>query len=414
LKESKLFLIATVISLFFITRITGFSTTIIRKPEEVPAVGLAFERFLTIERQFIQRGLSNAAGYLPFIRDVFITEGLPEDLVWLPLIESAFSTNAYSRAGACGLWQFMPGTAGYYNLKIDFWVDERRDPFKSTERAAKLLKNLYSYYDDWELALAAYNAGIGCVDRAIEKGNSRDFWELSSERLLKRETREYIPRFFAAAYIAENYERYGFFMDSDNRFPEYEILHVKKPIDLTIFATKSGIKLGMLKELNPELQRYVTPFGKNYNLRVPKEKLAPALAVYQDLPKEDLAGVRWHTVRTGETLSEISEKYNTKVTLVKRINNIRNSKKVYAGSKILVPVNSENIDSEEDSIYLPKKGFKTQEIVYEVRNGDTLWGIARRYETEVDLILAVNGLTFESVIMPGDTIKLWIDTAFQR
>jgi membrane-bound lytic murein transglycosylase D len=391
-----------------------FSATIIQEPDERLEVGLAFERFLTIERQFIQRGLNNAGYYLPFIKEVFNKERLPEDLIWLPLIESAFSTNAYSRAGACGLWQFMPGTARFYDLKIDFWVDERRDPFKSTEKAAKLLKSLYNYYGNWELALAAYNAGMGSVNLAIKRGRSRDFWELRTKGLLKRETREYIPRFYAAAYIAKNLNRYGFEIHTDAGFLEFETLLIEKPIDLTIFASKTGIKLGSLKKLNPELQRYVTPFGENYYLRVPREKLARALVVYKDLPKEELTGVRWHRVRSGETLSEISERYDTKVTLLKRINNIRNSKKVYAGTKILVPVHSESPDIENDPIYLPKRGFNTQEITYEVKNGDTLWGIAKKYDTEVDLILAVNGLTFESVIMPGDAIKLWIDTALQR
>ena len=403
-----------IILLFFFNRSTGLPSTIGLGPAERAQVGQAFERFLTRERQFIQRGLNNAPYYLPFIKEVFEKEKLPEDLVWLPLIESAFSPNAYSRAGASGLWQFMPGTARFYHLKIDFWVDERRDPFKSTRKAAKLLKSLYNYYNNWELALAAYNAGIGSVNSAIKKGRSRDFWELTSKGYLKRETRDYVPRFFAAAYIAENHDRYGFVLDTGIKFPEYEILLVEKPIDLTIFAGKTGIKLSSLKQLNPELQRYITPFGENYKLRVPEEKLARALVVYNELPKEDLTGVRWHRVRTGETLGEIAENYDTKVSLLKRINNITNSKRVFAGVKILVPVHSESPDNESEWVYVPRKGFETQEILYEVRNGDTIWGIANRYETEVEMIQAVNGLTFDTVIMPGDAIKLWIDTALQR
>ena len=147
---------------------------------------------------------------------------------------------------------------------------------------------------------------------------------------------------------------------------------------------------------------------------MPEKKLARALVVYNELPKEDLTGVRWHRVKTGETLSEIAEKYNTKVTLLKRINNITNSKRVYAGAKILVPVNSEGLDDADEWVYEPRKGFNTQEILYEVRKGDTIWDIAKRYETEVEMILAVNGLTFDSVIMPGDAVKLWVDTALQR
>ncbi len=414
--KRKSIVFATV--LFFVIiffHIPVYSKTMIQYPLDRNEIKKAFERFLTIERSFIQRGLNNAAYYVPFIKEVFKKEKLPQDLVWLPLIESGFSVKAYSRAGACGLWQFMSRTAGYYHLNIDFWADERRDPFKSTEKAAKLLKNLYNYYDNWELALAAYNAGMGTVNHAIKKGDSRDFWKLRSMGLLKKETEEYVPRFFAAAYIAENHEKYGFTYNTGIHFPEFEILLIKEPVDLTVLARRSGIKLSMLQFLNPELRRFITPFGKSYKLRVPREKFADAVIVYKELPKEELAGVKWHRVRSGETLSEIAEKYQTKVSLIKRINNITNSKRVFAGRKILVPVSTKSKEFEEETAYIPpKKGFSTQEINYMVRNGDTIWDIARRYRTDVEMILAVNGLSFESIIMPGDEIKLWLDTALQR
>lgn len=390
------------------------SKTIFQHPLDRNEVKKAFERFLTTERTFIQRGLNNAVYYVPFIKEVLEKEKLPPDLVWLPLIESGFSVKAYSRAGACGLWQFMPRTAGYYNLNIDFWVDERRDPFKSTEKAAELLKSLYNYYNNWELALAAYNAGMGSVNYAIKKGKSRDYWRLRSMGLLKKETEEYVPRFFAAAYIAKNHEKYGFHYNTGIHFPEFEVLLIKEPVDLTVLARRSGIKLSMLQFLNPELRRFITPFGNSYKLRVPREKFADAIIVYKELPKEELAGVKWHMVRAGETLSEIAEKYQTKVSLIKRINNITNSKRVFAGRKILVPVNTKSNEFEEETVYIPKKGFSAQEIRYTVKNGDTIWDIAMTYRTDVEMILAVNDLSFESIIMPGDEIKLWLDTALQR
>lgn len=383
-------------------------------PFEKLEVRKALERFLTKERYFIQGGLDNAAVYLPIVHDIFSEEGLPGELVYLPLIESAFSVRAYSRAGASGLWQFMPGTARVYNLTVDFWVDERRDPFKSTVKAAKHLKDLFYNYNSWELALAAYNAGMGSINYAISRGRTRDYWKLCSMGLLKRETREYVPRFIAAAHIAKNPEKYGFQMEKGVVFPEFEILNVEKPVDLTILGEKTGISYKSLQYLNPELRRMVTPLGRKYKLRVPREKFPEVLNIYLSLPMEEIVGVKSVTVRSGETLSEIALRNNTSITFIKQINNISDSKRIFAGAKILIPVHSESANPVEYIDYVPKKGFKTQEILYTIKTGDTLWDIAQRYRSDVETILAVNGLSFESIIKPGDEIKIWIETPLQR
>ncbi len=360
----------------------------------------------------MQRGLNNAPYYLPIVREALEKRELPGQLAWLPIIESAYSVRAFSRAGACGIWQFMPSTAKWYNLKIDFWVDERRDPIKSSGSAAQHLKELYHYYKNWELALAAYNAGMGSVNRAIKYGGTKNFWTLCSKGLLKRETRYYVPRFYAVSEIADHPQKYGFKLDEDVGFPDFDLLRTDRPVDLAQLAERSGMKRETIVFLNPELRRLLTPIGRKYELRVPRELYAEVLTVYHELPVGELAGVEMYRVKSGETVSEIAEKFDTSVVLIKLLNNIYNPRRLFAGRVILVPVGETG--QIEDEAFFPKWGFNTQEISYRIQGGDTLWEIASRYGIDVETILAINGLSFESTIRPGDEIALWIETAFCR
>jgi len=372
------------------------------------------DNFLTKERGFIQRGLNNAFIYLPIVEEIFEKKNLPHELIYLPLIESAYSVRAYSRAGACGIWQFMNGTARWYNLRNDFWVDERRDYFKSTKKAAQYLKDLFNYYNGWELALAAYNAGMGSVNHAIKKAKSKDYWKLCELELLKRETREYVPRFIAASIIGMNYEKYGFAINRDIKFPDFEILKVEKPVDLTILGRNTGISLNSLKFLNPELKRLITPFGRIYNLRVPKNYYAKALSVYLELPYEKLVSIKYHIVRPGETLGEIAQKYSSDIYLLKRINNISNPRRIYAGEKLVIPLSCDTKKFENETIFIPKIGYNDQEISYTIQKGDTIWNISKTYKADIETLLYINGLSFDSIIYPGDDIKILLEIALRR
>ncbi len=387
-----------------------FSESVLERRE----VKAAIRRFTGVERSFLQRGLKNASLYLPSVKDSVRKKNLPEELAYLPLIESAYSVRAFSRAGASGLWQFMAPTARFYNLRVDFWVDERRDPFKSTDRALRHIRDLYRYFNNWELALAAYNAGQGAVKSAVRRGNSRDYWELCTKHLLKRETMEYVPRFIAAAYIAKQPQTFGFVFDEDKAYPAFETLTLEKPIDLTVFCRRSGIHLEKLRFLNPELIRFLTPPDRSYNIRIPRDFVDRALTVYLNLPAEELTGVARYRIRCGETLSTIAERYGTTVTMLKLINNIRNPKKIYAGRMILVPLHGEKQDTVDIKPFIPIKDTDTQEIRYTVRRGDTLWEIARRYGSDIETLIAINGMGFNSILMPGEEIVLWIKTAFRR
>jgi membrane-bound lytic murein transglycosylase D len=410
-KEPKGLLFLGLLLMLLIPSIDAVSSIHVSALER-PEVQRALKQFLTQERDFVQRGFSNAPVYLPIVREALEERGLPSQLSWLPLIESAFSVRAYSRTGACGIWQFMPQTAKWYNLRIDFWVDERRDPFKSSSSAAQHLKELFYYYKNWELALAAYNAGMGAVDRAVCYGRTRDYWALCKKGLLKRETCYYVPRFYAVCEIAEHPGKYGFDLGDEVGYPEFELLKTNHPVDLSELAKRSGLKKETILFLNPELRRLLTPIGRKYELRVPRERYAEVLSIYHDLPEGMLTGVEAYRVKSGETVSEIAEKFGASVSLITLLNNIYNPRRLIAGRVILVPV-PKSVEI-EDEAFFPKWGFHTQEISYRIKKGDTLWEIARRYRIDVEAILAINGLSYDSTIQPGDEIALWIETAFCR
>lgn len=408
------FLVPLFIAAFFIFPVYAKGESIFQKHIYRKEVQKAIRQFLTVEREFFQRGLRNAEIYVPIVKDIFIQQGLPEELLYLPIIESGYSINATSPAGAVGIWQFVPGTARWYRLRMDFWVDERRDPLKSTERAAQHLKDLYEYYRGWELALAAYNAGMGAVNLAIKQGKTSNYWKLCDMKLLKKETREYVPRFIAAVSIAGDPSTYGFSPDGAAYYPEYETITVEHPVDLTVFSREAAIQLKTLLFLNPELIRMMTPIGRKYQLRVPKERHAEALRVYFSLPKEELVGVKPYTVRSGDTLGDIARVYRTDVNLLKLINGIHNPRKMHAGRTILVPIKEDAcIESMEETIH-PLKDFSTQEIVYTVQKADTLWSIAEKFNSDVETLMVINSLSYSSIIMPGDNIKVWVDLPFQR
>jgi membrane-bound lytic murein transglycosylase D len=401
-----------VILLLLIIPLPAFTYSAFDDLVERDEVQRYIERFLTREHGFFERSLGNAERYLSTVKQLFQGQGLPEELVYLPIIESGYSPRAYSRAGASGMWQFMPTTAQWQGLCIDFWVDERRDPVKSTHKAIAHLRYLHEHFGEWELALAAYNAGIGSIDLAIRRAHTRDFWVLGREGYIKSETREYVPRFIASAYVAANYERYGFSLRENTQFTAHETIEIDRPVDLSIFSKNASIPLSTLQFLNPELNRLITPVGRRYVLRVPEEHFADALRVYHELPKEVLVGVTHHTIRYGETLGGIAQRYDTSVTLIKHLNNIRNPKKLYAGRTVLVPLTTERNELPAVHVNTPSRGFHTQEIHYTIQRGDTLWEIARRYDSDVETLLFVNGMSFSSVIKPGDEITLWLDLAF--
>lgn len=286
----------------------------------------------TIHDRF-EKWLIRLGRYQPMVEQVLAEFDLPSDLLYLALIESGFNPSAYSRARATGPWQFMKGTAKRYGLRINYYVDERRDPIKSTVAAARHLRDLYDTFGSWPLAMAAYNAGEGRVKRALRKTGGESFQEIARTRYLRRETREYVPRFMAATIIAKNPEQYGFSLAP--AIPhEFEEVLVRRPLHLRAVAKAAGISYSELRSLNPELRRYVTPpRDKVYLLKVPVSTGTKVEAVLDKISswkrsrpprmKGSKVPKGWYRVRFGDSLWKIAKRFRMSVKTLKARNNLR-------------------------------------------------------------------------------------------
>lgn len=281
--------------------------------------------FQTSKREHFDQWLARLNHYKPIIEKIFAQFQLPTDLMFLSLIESGFNPHAYSRARAVGPWQFIKTTGRLYGLRIDEYVDERRDPIKSTVAAARYLRDLYDLFGTWPLALAAYNAGEGTILRALEKVNAKSFWDLAQTKFIRQETREYVPRFLAAALIAKNPDEYGFRPAVSGTYQFDEVV-VTRPLHLRAIALATGIPYEELCRLNPELSRHVTPPGDPaYHLKVPVgsrhrvEQVLASIATWS--PPGKVAKVRKSPrssyvrsrVRRGDSLSKLAKHVHTTV-----------------------------------------------------------------------------------------------------
>jgi len=227
--------------------------------------------FSTEKRKVFANWLKRSRHYVPIIREILKDQGMPEDLVYLAMIESGFNPKAYSHAKASGPWQFIYATGGRYGLKVNYWIDERRDPEKSTVAAAKYLRDLFNQFGCWYLAAAGYNAGEKRVERAIEKHNTNDFWELSNYNALPRETRAYIPQLIAAAVIAKDPEKYGFGSITYDAPVRVELVRVPRGTPLSIIAKSASMDLADLRSINPEILKGITPPNMDdYKIKLPQ------------------------------------------------------------------------------------------------------------------------------------------------
>jgi membrane-bound lytic murein transglycosylase D len=389
-------------------------------------------------RDFLATGLDRGAGYLPMIQNVFRAEGLPLDLAYIPLIESAFKPSALSHKEAKGMWQLMAGTALENGLKRDWYIDERADPEKATRAAAKYLHTLYNMFDDWHLALASYNGGPGRVQRAMSKYNMDDFWQLSSaQQRLPRETREYVPMILAAIIIAKNPTQYGFEVASPTAV-NYEKVMLPRAMDLRRVAEWCGRPIDEIQSLNPELRRWTTPVrNAEYEVKVPagtgdrlRERLRTATA-------GELAALNWYRVKKGESIASIARKLSVSRTDLAEANSLTVKAQVRAGQELIVPrapatllnarvdrpapqkekvatavADATGTDSAEDRVSVKRASAESDSddtpgsrVTYRVKRGDTLFSIARAFETSVEALRNLNRLHGDH-ISPGDRLTI--------
>ena len=260
------------------------------------SVEVHIEYFETRGKKHFQRRLDRSGRYIPVMKDILRQNNLPEDLAYIVMIESGFSMSAVSWAKAVGPWQFMTNTAKMYDLRIDWWVDERRDPIKSTHAAAKHLRRLHDQFGSWPLALASYNAGCGRVRRAVRRTQAEDFWDLKATRHISSETKNYVPKYMAATIIAKKPEIYGFSINDAEPF-DYDNVAIKRSTKLHRVARFAGTSSEEIKRLNPELKQGVTPpKTPDYILRIPKGTkdtfLANAAEAERKLKKQRLLARR--------------------------------------------------------------------------------------------------------------------------
>jgi membrane-bound lytic murein transglycosylase D len=387
------------------------------------------ELFQTRLHDWFDEGLRRGSRYLPMIQDVFRVEGLPSDLAYVPLIESAFNPNAQSRAKAKGMWQFMSGTAKENGLKQDWYIDERSDPEKATRAAAAYLKTLGGMFDgDWHLALASYNGGPGRVQKAMTRSKKNDFWDLSAtSRFLPNETREYVPMILAAIVIAKNPSQYGF--DFAPEAPlSYERVTLEEAVDLRHVAEWTGAAIDDIQALNPELRRWTTPVRTpNYDLKVPAGTGDALRARLSESSPESLTALQWYTVKRGESLLTIARQLKVKQSDLAEANFISAKSRVATGQRLIVPREPTTLLAARTDAPAPEPQMavghsavppkaslaastnaqlEPQKIVYRVKKGDTLSSIARLYNTSVASLKSWNARIVGTQIHVGDRLTI--------
>ena len=398
-------------------------------------------------REHMERYLSRSTRYIPMMKAILHKQGLPEDLVYIALIESGFSPAATSQASAVGYWQFIRPTGRTYGLQIDQFVDERRDYIRSTEAAADYFKALYNLFGSWYLSIASYNVGENRIKNVVMRQHTRDFWEMARNKKLPKETSEYIPKFLAARMIAKEPEKYGF-TDIDYQAPiDFVEVTVAQTTDLKNMAKEMGIDYVDLTDLNPMFKRGIA-VDKNGKvvIRVPrgtedKATVAAANSVVTDrkiYAVRDDDDVTSYRVHRGETLAKIARKFHVSTRRLRSINGFTSRTRLVAGKKIKVPNDSTagmaglksyasntgksesaNSDSSEAAPKVGRRHHRSRDVaaatdsnsdsaskVHVVRRGDNLATIARKYNVSISRLAAANQISRRSKILVGSRLEI--------
>ncbi len=351
-------------------------------------------------RRYYSRWLERRSRYSPLITAELEAAGLPQDILYLAMIESGFSTQARSHASAVGLWQFIATTGRAYGLRIDYWVDERRDPVASTAAAVAFLRDLYDTFDDWYLAWSGYNTGAGRVQAAINAQDSRDYWELVEHGRLHPETANYVPKILAAAILGKNLEAYGFEVSSPQAPLDFVLVEVTGSVSLDVIAQCAGVDRQAIDALNGALLRGATPPHSTTRVYLPAGTEETFLAAYENMPDSSRASYHRHTVESGESLSAIAAQYEVPASVLAEFNRIENPHLIRVGMSLVVPVPGLSGEAGDVASVAPS----LREVT--VGPGDSLLGIADRLGVGVDQLVAWNQLDNPNRIQVGQRLMV--------
>ncbi|HQR45892.1 MAG TPA: transglycosylase SLT domain-containing protein, partial [Thermoanaerobaculia bacterium] len=442
------------------------SSARVRASFDIPVVvndavlrAVAFYQFRT--PQAFAGALKRSGRYLPLMRGILREEGLPEDLVYMAMIESAFKANAHSRARAHGFWQFIDGTAKRYGLRWNRYYDERSDPEKSTRAAAHYLKDLYEMFGDWYLAMAAYSAGEGKVLKGLQRLGAKDYWQLCSGSFLRRETREYVPFVLAAALVSKDPASYGFDVLPDPPL-RFDVVRVPRPVDLARVAEAVSAPLFELQLLNSELKTRVTPQGiPDYPVRLPEGSADAFLSRMASLPAAPEIREKRITAKKGDTVAKVAARAGVTVEDLCNFNDLARNARLRKGQVLVVPAGpvpkkaarpaaaaasagsvpqgeiralptpSAAVRRPDDvppftsapglsaaetlpaRVEVPPAGFEAVPVSradggaparYTVRSGDTLYRIAMRFRVTVEELARLNKIGISSTLRAGQSL----------
>jgi membrane-bound lytic murein transglycosylase D len=361
------------------------------------------------DQRIFRTWMRRMGAYGPLIRQTLREGDIPEDLLFLSMIESGFNTKAYSKARAVGMWQFVSHTGRLYGLRRDTWIDERRDPEKATRAAARHIKHLYNLFGDWQLVITSYNCGQGRLQRAIRTDGSHDFWKLDS---LPKETRNHLPKLMAVLLMSRDPEFFGVDHLVYDDPLAFDVVQVADPIDLRIAAQCAGTTYERMRALNSELRLGYSPpmpARKTYALRIPIGASDRFIDRYARIPAEKKVQLIDYKVRSGDTVSNIALSFGVRSSVIMDANGIRNPRRLRSGQKLKIPIQPKQskraraVANRTPSLE-PGLGNK---LVYRVKRGDTLWDIAKGQGVTADQIRAWNALRATGHIHPGDKLTIW-------